>query len=124
MTPIKRKKEVSEPKYKNLNFLNGKRTKEIKFDPYELENDWINGYQRYYNNDIEPRIEGIRKQLPHRPILFDQGFLNKRHKSITGEEKTTLPTFGLFKMLAKMESQHNVPSREVENQEDQSYFDF
>ena len=35
-------KSYVEPKYRNLNYLNGKKTKEIKFDPYEVELNKIN----------------------------------------------------------------------------------
>lgn len=99
------------PKYRNHNYFNGKKTREIRFDPYEIELNQINENESL-RQQFEQRIEGIRKLLPHRPVVFDQGFLKKRPKlSITADEASSLPPFGTFTMMAKMEKQHNDTSK-------------
>ena len=53
------KKNDQQKVTQNVNFLNGKKIREIKFDPYDMTDT---------NSDPQPRmniIESARKQIPH-----------------------------------------------------------
>jgi len=95
--------------FNNFNFLNGKKVREIIFDPHDIA-------ERDSDPQLQPRnfiMDSVRKQIPHQPILFDQGFLNKRPLDPSygyKEQNTTLPPFETFAMLAKMESNHIIPT--------------